>query len=115
MKPLGIDVVFYWVSDLDRVLPFYTDVLGLVAGPRHGDWQELEIGGPTRFALHAGAGERPLPTATVAFSVDSLAEAMAELAGSGHHPIDGITDTGPARFATYLDPEGNPVQVLERR
>lgn len=115
MKPSKIDVVFYWVSDLDAVLPFYTDVLGLEAGPRYGDWQEFRIGGTARFALHGGAPPRTGATATVSFAVESLENAMSELAAAGHHPTDEITDTGAARFVTYEDPEGNPVQILERR
>lgn len=115
MKPERIEVVFYWVTDLNAVLPFYTDVLGLEAGPRYGDWQEFHLGGTARFALHGGAQPRTGPTAAVSFAVESLEEAMSDLAVAGHHPTDEVTDTGAARFVTYEDPEGNPVQLLERR
>ena len=52
----GVDTVFYWVTDIDRALEFYTGVLGIEPGPRHGDWQGLEIPGPVTFALHGGGG-----------------------------------------------------------
>ncbi len=40
---------------------------------------------------------------------------MERLAADGIHPTDReVTDTGMARFTTYLDPDGNEVQLLER-
>ena len=39
---------------------------------------------------------------------------MAHMAGAGATLVDEITDTGAARFATYADPDGNQVQLLER-
>jgi lactoylglutathione lyase len=52
----GLNVVYLYVSDLDRSLRFYRDLLGI---PLEGDqdWQEASLGG-TRFALHR-AHERP--------------------------------------------------------
>ena len=40
---------------------------------------------------------------------------MSRLAADGITPTDReVTDTGMARFTTYLDPDGNEVQLLER-
>ena len=33
---MEIDTVFIWVSDVDRALGFYRDVLGIAPGPRYG-------------------------------------------------------------------------------
>lgn len=109
----GVDTVFYWVTDIDRALEFYTGVLGVTAGPRHGDWQVLEIPGPVTFALHAGARDTTV-NAVVSLRVPSLDEAMAELADKGHEPVTEITNTGAARFAGYEDPDGNLIDILER-
>ncbi|HSR46087.1 MAG TPA: VOC family protein [Acidimicrobiia bacterium] len=114
MQIEGINVVFLWVRDVDRALNWYTNVLGLEAGPRYGDWQEFNVPGGTRFAVHGGRTEAGQPTAVVAFGVPDLAEAMAHMAGAGATPIGEITDTGAARFATYVDPDGNQVQLLEK-
>ena len=113
MQPIKLNVVFYWVSDVDSALAFYRD-LGLEPGPRYGDWQELQIGSTFRFALHGGRSESVgTPNAEVSIEVESLDEAIAELAEKGHRPIDDITDTGANRFATYADPDGNHIQVIE--
>lgn len=112
MEPLKLNVVFYWVTDVDMSLPFYRD-FGLEPGSRFGDWQELQIGGTCRFAIHGG---RPAtvgsPSAQVSLEVADLDAAIATLAGRGHEPVEGITDTGYSRFTTYADPDGNLIQVL---
>jgi len=72
--------------------------------------------GRTRFGLHQGEREREDPTAAIAFGVPDLDAEMTRLADVGIDPIDGeVTDTGAARFVTYCDPDGNEVQLLERR
>ena len=115
MRIDGIGVVFFWVADLDTSVAWYTEVLGLTAGPRYGDWQEFAIDGGTGFALHGGRLDGGPATAVVAFNTPDLQTAIDELAGWGAVPIDEITDTGAARFVTFSDPDGNKVQLLERR
>jgi lactoylglutathione lyase len=45
-----VSVVYLYVSDMERSLAFYRDLLGIpLAGDS--DWQEATLGG-TRFALH---------------------------------------------------------------
>lgn len=113
MKPTQLNVVFYWVSDVDASVAYYKD-FGLEAGPRYGDWQEMQIGGSCRFALHGGRPDDvAAPNAQVSFQVDDLDAAMAAVSDLGHEPIEGITDTGYNRFTTYSDPDGNLFQVIE--
>ena len=109
---MEVDTVFIWVSDVERALGFYRDVLGIETGPRYGAWQSMEVDG-TRFALHEGSpdgGQR----AVVSFRVDDLDAEIERLTGLGHGPIDEVTDTGVARFATFVDPDGTHIQLLER-
>ena len=113
MRIKGIDVVFYWVTDLDRALKFYTGALGIEAGIRHGTWQEMNVPGTTRFALHGGSPGQHSVNAVVSFIVSDLDAALAELANKGHQPTGEITITGRARFAEYADPDGNLVHLLE--
>ena len=113
MKPTKLNVVFYWVSDVDASLAFY-EQFGLTPGARFGDWQEFEIGGTCRFAIHGGRPDSVgTPNAQVSLEVEALDDAMAELSDLGHEPVEGITDTGYTRFTTYADPDGNLLQVIE--
>lgn len=109
---MEIDTVFVWVSDMDRALAFYRDVLGIHEGPRYGAWQAMELEG-THFALHEGVPEGGQRT-VVSFRVGDLDAEIERLTALGHPPIEGITDTGLARFTTFVDPDGTHVQLLER-
>lgn len=114
MQLSGIDTVFFWVSDLDRAVAWYRDHLGGTPGPRHGDWQTVDLGGGATFGLHQGAPSGN-GGATPAFRVDDLDAAIAELAAAGIDPVgDATTDTGAARFRTFTDPDGNVFQLIER-
>jgi predicted enzyme related to lactoylglutathione lyase len=110
----GINVVFYWVTDVDRSTAFYRDVVGLPPGPRYGDWQEFDIDGATRFAIHGGGAPVTRPTAQVSFAVADLEEAISHMASRGCHALGEITDTGANRFADFADPDGNIFQLLEQ-
>lgn len=110
-----LDHVYYWVSDMDRSVAFYRDVLGLSLVRRDGDaWAEFDAGGP-RFALHGAVDGHPIAPggAAAAFEVDDLDRALAALSARGvtfGHQGD---VQGYARFVSFLDPDGNSVQVIE--
>jgi catechol 2,3-dioxygenase-like lactoylglutathione lyase family enzyme len=110
-----LDLVFYWVSDLTRAVEFYRDVLGLrLLRLDAGNWAEFDAGG-RRFALHAAIeGQTVTPGgATAVFSVQDLDRAKAELSSRGvRFGHEGDVE-GYARFASFTDPDGNPVQVIE--
>jgi catechol 2,3-dioxygenase-like lactoylglutathione lyase family enzyme len=113
--PIGaIDHVYYWTRDMDRAVAFYGDVLGLPMANRAGnEWAEFQAG-PVRLALH-GTEERSLPpSGTVVFRVDDLDEARWALEQRGV-AFDGHESEVPgvARFTTFHDPDGNPVQLIE--
>ena len=97
----AVDHVYYWTRDMDRAVAFYADVVGFPLVRRDGDeWAELDAG-PIRFALH-GADEAAsvAPSGTVV------------LRGVGFDAHVGEVE-GRARFATFRDPDGNPLQIIE--
>jgi catechol 2,3-dioxygenase-like lactoylglutathione lyase family enzyme len=110
----GIDHVYYWTRDLERAVAFYGGVLGLPVVRRAGnEWAELDAGG-VRLALH-GTDETDLPpSGTVVFRVEDLEAARWALQQRG--VVFGGHESevpGWARFATFHDPDGNPVQLIE--
>jgi catechol 2,3-dioxygenase len=110
-----LDLVFYWVSDLGRAVEFYEGVLGLRLLRRDaGNWAEFDAGG-RRFALHSAAeGQTVTPGgATAVFKVDDLDRAKAELSSRGVEFGHEGDVAGYARFASFNDPDGNPVQLIE--
>ena len=110
----GIDHVYYWTRDMDRAVSFYGEVLGLPVANRAGnEWAEFQAG-PVRLALH-GTEERSVPASgTVVFRVDDLDEARWALQQRGV-VFDGEESevAGLARFTTFHDPDGNPMQLIE--
>ncbi len=115
MTVKGLDHVYYWTSDMDRGVGFYRDVLGLPLLRRDGDsWAEFD-GGAIRFALHGVVdGHTPPPGGTAVFEVEDLDAARRALEAKGV-AIDeaGGEVSGYARFASFKDPDGNIVQIIE--
>jgi catechol 2,3-dioxygenase-like lactoylglutathione lyase family enzyme len=111
---MQLDTVFVWVNDLDRSLEWYR-MIGLGPAARHGGWQEMNVDGGTRFALHQGPRPAGGSTAVPSFRVADLDAEIVRLASLGIDPSDDeVTDTGAARFITFADPDGNRIQLLER-
>ena len=108
-----VDHIYYWTRDLDRALAFYTDVVGLPLVRRDGnEWAELD-GGPVRIALHGTEEEHPA-SGTVVLRVDDLDAMRWTLEGRGAVFDSYVGEVeGLARFATFRDPDGNPIQIIE--
>jgi catechol 2,3-dioxygenase-like lactoylglutathione lyase family enzyme len=111
-----VDHVWFWVADMDRAVGFYTGQLGLELRMRHGnDWAELD-GGGIRIGLHGGPGAEasPLPGGTVVFEVDDLDLAKAGLEQRGLAFDEHLGEVpGYARYASFADPDGNAMQLIE--
>src|SRR4051812_45508174 len=87
MSPaLSIGCVYYYVTDMERSVRFYTRVLGLPLVVRYGDyWAEVDAGS-TRIGLHPSDGKDTKPGpggGTVSFYVEDLKRLMAKLAKKG--------------------------------
>jgi len=111
----GLDHVYYWTRDMEVAVAFYHDVMGLRLVRRDGDaWAEFDAG-PIRFALHgAGEGHTPPLGGTAVFHVDDLDASVLALESRGvrFDQRDGEVP-GYARFASFADPDGNVVQLIE--
>jgi predicted enzyme related to lactoylglutathione lyase len=112
-----LDHIYYWTTDMDAGVSFYRDVVGLSLVRRDGDsWAEFDAG-PVRFALHGRAGDQRVPAGgTVVFRVDDLDAARWSLEQRGATFDEHVGEVeGFARFASFRDPDGNVVQLIEYR
>ena len=70
-----------WVSDMDKSIGFYRDVIGLDVKVQSPGWSELAFGNAT-VALHLGRDEKYRMTG-LNFEVSNIEDACDELACSG--------------------------------
>lgn len=110
----GVDTVSLKVTDLDRAVAWYRKAFGIAPGLRLGDWQVLDVGGDVTLALHRFDDHPGAVNAVVALRVDDLDAAIELAVARGVEPVDpDVTDTGPMRFTTFGDPDGNHIQSIE--
>ena len=105
----------HFVADMDRAVAFYRDGLGLSVGSRHGDeWAELEAG-PITIGLHGARDRRETPHGgTAVFRVADLDLAKAALEERGGVFEEHMGEVpGIARYASFGDPDGNSMQLIE--
>ena len=115
MRLEAVDHVWFWVTDMDRAVAFYRDGLGLSVGSRHGDeWAELDAGS-IRIGLHGARDGHPTPHGgTAVFRVDDLDLAKAALEERGVAFEEHMGEVpGIARYASFDDPDGNSMQLIE--
>jgi len=118
VKLTAVDHVWFWVTDMDAAVVFYGDSLGLPMRMRHGDdWAEFD-GGGIRVGLHGAqhAGPSVPHGGTVVFEVDDLDLAKAGLEERGVTFDAHLGEVpGTARYASFEDPDGNSLQIIEYR
>jgi predicted enzyme related to lactoylglutathione lyase len=110
-----LDHVYYWVTDMERAIRFYREILGLSLRSQEGEnWAVFDVGG-RQFALHRVVEGHPTQPggATAVFAVDDLDRARTVLSERGvEFGHEGDVE-GYARFASFQDPDGNTVQLIE--
>ena len=108
-----VSVVYLYVSDMERSLRFYRDLLGI---PLEGDedWSEATLGG-TRFALHAtreGIGELSSGTIHVSLEVADADAAAERLRAEGIEARETMRDQWGTALEV-VDPDGYRVYLFE--
>ena len=108
------DLVYFFVSDMDRAVTFYRDVLGLELASRSGDEWAQFVAGSIQLGLHGSGSGGTRAGGTLAFTVSDLDARKAELASKGvtvgHE--GGGEGLGP-RFVEFGDPDGNVLALFE--
>ena len=113
--------VTIWSEDLNNLLPFYRDVLGLKVVHESKGFVVLGEDGPDRATLALGThsevhGRNTDPARhMVGFTSDNLAADWKRLKEAGVEFIEDPTEYGDMSIATLKDPEGNLVQLWQYR
>lgn len=119
-------VVDVKVSNLERAVKFYTEVLGLTCRVQAEDWAGLQVGDPGRAGAEIHLYKDGGVNEGVEFYVQDIEEKVATLSQHGvefisgmHKPsalsVDksGITGFPWGRMAYFKDSEGNELAFVE--
>ena len=114
MEIMGLVMVIIFVTDMERSVQWYQDVLGMSLVSQYGDFANLQVGN-NRIALHGGAKPQPdlrnvgsMPV----FKVEDYPAAKEALEAKGCEFIF-ENSTPAAVFGTFTDPDGNPLQIMQ--
>jgi catechol 2,3-dioxygenase-like lactoylglutathione lyase family enzyme len=118
----GVDFVNVPTTDLDRARAFYADALGLEPSSvyQRGDappmGAEFETGTVTIALIDSKAIGREFHANTlpIAFRVDDVAAARAELESRGVAFAADTLDSGVCHMAFFADPDGNALMLHHR-
>jgi predicted enzyme related to lactoylglutathione lyase len=118
MKVEGTDFAVVFVTDYPRAVEFYGGTLGLEQSQEYGriPGGEFETGNLTLQILDAAAvGREFAPSGSpIAFRVEDVAAARAELEDAGVEFLGETIDSGVCYQAHFKDPDGN-VLILHHR
>lgn len=113
-------------TDLDRMVKFYTEVLGLrkVDVPMPEGHAFLEAGSGAGLTLYQRSEPPKAENTAAEFEVDNLEQTMEELRAKGVKfeeydfpglkTVNGIAQMGPDRGAWFKDTEGNIIAIGDR-
>ncbi|GMU53413.1 hypothetical protein DYH09_30105 [bacterium CPR1] len=115
------------VTDMQRSVAFYRDVLGLTLRFESPGWSEFSTG-PTTLVLHGWGDPEPVPhltelparptagTCSFGFYVSDLQAAFAELVARGVKVLKPPTNLEDFGFwaAIVLDPDGTTISLAQK-
>jgi predicted enzyme related to lactoylglutathione lyase len=107
------------VSDVDKALAFYTEVLGLKLKKRYSEkYAEVEVGDFV-LGLHiinAANTDVSIPNnLSVGFRVEDLEAVVAKLRGKGLTFSSSIEEGKGGWFINFQDPDSNPLYLWQRK
>lgn len=118
---IQVQDVYYNVADMGRAVGFYRDVLGMRVTDEDAHFTGLEVGG-VRIGLHWTGGAKVPAVPKNAHGADAGAtltlrvadiEAAVQRLKDNHVKLMGTMDAPWGRLATFEDPDGNVLKLME--
>ncbi len=113
----GLRLSSIWSEDLNNLLPFYRDILGMKVGMEAPGFVILgDPSGPTiALGTHSEVrGDASDPARhLVAFDTDDIQAEHTRLKNAGVEFIEAPNRQGEVWIATFKDPEGNLLQLFQ--
>jgi catechol 2,3-dioxygenase-like lactoylglutathione lyase family enzyme len=108
-----------FVSNMDRSVQFYTEVLGLKLTNRFGDsWATIDAGKGLTIGLHPASDKYPAPGSKggimLGLEIDgAIDKAVAALGKKGVQFKDSVVRSEAGNFIHLEDPDGNEIYLWE--
>ncbi len=108
-----------FVSNMDRAVRFYTEVLGLKLTNRFGDhWATVEAGKGLTIGLHPASPKYPAPGTKGAVMLgleidDAIERVVSRLSEKGVQVKGSIIRDEAGNFVHLEDPDGNEIYLWE--
>lgn len=115
----GINVVFVYASNMEKMRKFYEDLLGLKAGVESETWVEYNLPSGCNFALHKGdfsrlvEAEPEKTTVKFSFTTDNLDEIARKLEKNNVQCAIPVKQDVGFRLSEWFDPEGNLFRIIQ--
>jgi catechol 2,3-dioxygenase-like lactoylglutathione lyase family enzyme len=111
-------VVTIFVSNMDRAVQFYTDILGMKLMYRFGDeWTTLKTDDGLTVGLHPASKDSPAGirgSITIGFEVsEPIQQAVTGMKAKGVKFVSPIEDDEQIKAAHFQDPDGNEMYLVE--
>ena len=114
----GVDFATVFVKDYPAAVEFYGGILGLEHSVDYGKIPggEFETGNLTLQVMDAASIGREFEPSThpIAFHVEDVAAARAELEAKGVSFFGDTIDSGVCHMAPFADPDGNTLMLHHR-
>jgi len=112
---LGIKTVLHPVSDVEKAKPVYTALLGFPPQTDEPYYVGFETG-DQHIGLVPGGGPQGMTSPVVYWEVSDIEAKLAEVTAAGAIVKEPAHDVGGGRLvATFTDPDGNVLGVLQDR
>ncbi len=111
----GIKTVLHPVSDLDRAKAVYTALLGLPPQTDSAHYVGFDTAGQ-HVGLLPGGGPQGMSSPVAYWHVGDIEAKLAEVTAAGATVKDAVREVGGGRrVATFTDPDGNVLGLVQDR
>lgn len=114
----SVNTLLCQVSDMDRTVEFYRDVLGLTAGYTSPYWSDFKLG-DIKIGLHPPFEGASKPYAVrgkgwiIGLNVNDILSFRARLQNAGVWVADEFHDIPGGVVLDFEDPDGNAMQAMQ--
>ncbi len=103
----------YCITDMDRAVDFYQNILGLTLLFKRDDWSEFSIGAQRLAIRHEKSVAKPAGGAIVSLATDDIDKLTAALKEKGVRFAKEVQSFPYGKLAAFFDPDDNLIGLYE--